>query len=96
MQQNAVCAACSPGSYFSGGVCKQCAQNTYASGCLFCDPTNENKCLACRPGFYQSADGKCNVMTNVLNPINSTSQTSLSPDVIYNNVPNMTYIVLTS
>lgn len=94
MQSTAVCAVCAPGSYFSGGVCRKCSQNTYELGCLSCNPSNETKCFACRPGYYQNAEGKCIGMGNVLNPVKETS-TNLSPDVIYNNVQSMTYIVLT-
>ncbi len=54
-----ICYECQYGSYFVNGTCTSCANNTYASGCLTCDPSNNNICMVCRPGFYMNAQGGC-------------------------------------
>jgi len=66
-----VCTQCALGSFFSNGTCVQCTNNTYASGCLSCDPTNVNVCMVCRPNFYMNSVGVC-VSINPTMPNNGT------------------------
>ena len=75
------CAQCNYGSYFVNGACQSCNNNTFASGCLSCDPTNNNVCLACRPTFYMTATGGCISVSPVVTPTpnptnNNTNATS--------------------
>lgn len=53
------CLDCALGSFFSNGTCVSCSNNTLASGCLSCDPTNNNVCLICRPTFFMNSQGAC-------------------------------------
>ena len=53
------CAQCSLGSFFSNGTCTACSNNTLSSGCLSCNPLNNNICLACRPTYYMNSQGAC-------------------------------------
>ena len=53
------CVQCSLGSFFSNGTCVQCRNNTYASGCMSCDPLDDRLCLVCRPNYYMNSVGVC-------------------------------------
>ena len=67
------CVQCSLGSFFSNGTCVQCSNNTYASGCMSCDPTNANVCLVCRPNFYMNSVGACISVSPTSSTGNSTN-----------------------
>jgi len=69
------CVVCQLGSFFSNGTCVQCTNNTFASGCMSCDPTNVNVCLVCRPNFYMNAVGAC-ISVNPTPVTNNTPTTA--------------------
>jgi len=74
------CAQCSLGSYFVNGNCQTCTNNTFASGCLSCDPTNNNMCLSCRPTFYMNAAGGCVSNSPNNNNNNNNNNTNNNPN----------------
>ena len=68
----AACTQCNFGYYFSSGSCVACSANAYSSGCLSCDPNNNNLCLVCRPNYYMNAQGVC--IQSVVISTNPTGQ----------------------
>ena len=77
------CSRCSFGSFFVNGACQTCSNNTYASGCLSCDPTNNNVCLACRPTFYMNSAGGC-ISNSPTPPPNNNNNTSTNATATLN------------
>ena len=71
---SAACSKCSAGYIFANSTCSSCSNNTYANGCFSCDPANQTTCFACRPGFYQNANGTC--QPNAVIAPNVTTPTS--------------------
>jgi hypothetical protein len=78
--ENPTCTQCAYGFFFSSGSCVACSANTFSSGCLSCDPTNNSVCLVCRPTFYMNSNGACIASTLIVNnPTgNSTGQSGSS------------------
>jgi hypothetical protein len=54
-----VCSVCAPGYFMSAGGCTPCKANQVYSGCMFCDPDDNDVCLLCGSGFYMDRFGKC-------------------------------------
>jgi len=76
------CTQCALGSFFSNGTCTTCSNNTLSSGCLSCDPLNNNNCLVCRPTYYMNSLAACIAINptptpnnNNTTPVNSAKMT---------------------
>jgi hypothetical protein len=66
---SAVCSICPHGYVFSGYACVPCTKNSFSSGCLSCDPSNQTVCFVCLPGFYQNKNGTCVPRTQEALPV---------------------------
>lgn len=55
----AACSACSAGYYFDSGRCVTCTVNKISDGCMYCDPSDNTKCLVCISGYYMNPLGAC-------------------------------------
>lgn len=94
VQSNATCAQCSAGSFFANGTCIACSTNTYANGCLNCDPVNQTICYACRPGYYQNQNGTCISVSGQTNGTVTNGTSSASFMTIINLVLGFALILL--
>lgn len=54
-----VCNICGPGFYFKNDICVPCIFNMLYTGCLFCDPDQNEICLLCAKGYYMNSAGLC-------------------------------------
>ena len=47
------------------GNCVVCTQSKIEDGCYNCDPTNQNICIICAPGFYQTKESECKKSSDI-------------------------------
>ena len=72
------CSQCPLGSYFVDGACTACSNNTIASGCWSCDPTNMGVCLVCATDYHMNSSGAC-VRNEQTTPTGPTVPTTPAP-----------------
>lgn len=59
LNQKANCSECPIGFYFVNKTCLKCDLNSFAQGCMICNPENQSECFICLPGYYQNSNGTC-------------------------------------
>ena len=63
------CVTCAAGSFMREGACVACGSNGVASGCLACDPFEEEKCIVCMSEYWMNKEGVCTAIVKEEVPV---------------------------